>query len=122
MPLKLYGPGTDSGTFDYFTEAICGEGGASRSDYTASEDDNTIVQGVSGDKGSLGYFGYAYYLENKDSLKVVPVDGGGGPISPSEQTINDGSYAPLSRPIFIYVSNKALERPEVDTFVRFYLD
>jgi phosphate transport system substrate-binding protein len=119
--IKLYGPGTDSGTFDYFTEVINGEGGASRSDYNASEDDNTLVTGVSGDKYSLGYFGYAYYIENQDKLKIVPIDGGNGPVVPTEETINDGSYAPLSRPIFIYVSNKSLERPEVKAFVEYYL-
>jgi phosphate transport system substrate-binding protein len=119
--IKLYGPGTASGTFDYFTEAINGESGASRSDYTSSEDDNVLVQGVSGDKFSLGYFGFAYYIENEDKLKAVPIDGGNGPVAPSVETINDGTYAPLSRPIFIYVSPKALEKPEVKAFVEYYL-
>lgn len=120
--ITLYGPGTDSGTFDYFTEAINGKEDASRADYTASEDDNVLVLGVAGDKNSLGYFGYAYYAENTDKLKVVAVDGGKGCIEPSEKTINDGSYAPLSRPIFIYVNRKDLARPEVREFVRFYLE
>ncbi|KKM10580.1 hypothetical protein SY88_13000 [Clostridiales bacterium PH28_bin88] len=121
MEIKLYGPGTDSGTFEYFTEAIVGEAKKSRGDYTASEDDNQLVTGVSGDKGALGYFGYAYYLENKDKLKIVAVDGGNGPVVPSSDTINNGTYKPLSRPIFIYPSKKSLERPEVKEFVKYYL-
>ncbi|MBO2533084.1 phosphate ABC transporter substrate-binding protein, PhoT family (TC 3.A.1.7.1) [Planifilum fulgidum] len=121
-PIKLYGPGTASGTFGYFTEAIVGEEGKSRTDYTASEDDNVLVQGVSGDKYALGYFGYAYYAENKDRLKAVKIDGGDGPVEPTEQTINDGTYSPLSRPVFIYVSSKAMERPEVKEFVKFYIE
>ena len=120
--IALYGPGADSGTFDYFTEAINGDGGASRADYTASEDDNVIVTGVSGDKSALGYFGFAYYIENKDALKVVPVDGGNGPVEPTYENINSGTYAPLSRPIFIYVSTASAERAEVQRFVEFYLD
>ena len=120
--IKLYGPGTDSGTFDYFTKAICGEEGASRSDYTASEDDNTLVTGVHGDKHAMGYFGYAYYAENKDKLKLLGVDNGSGAVQPTEKTVRDGSYAPLSRPLYIYVRTSALERPEVKKFVRFYLD
>lgn len=122
QPIRLYGPGTDSGTFDYFTEVINGESGASRPDYTASEDDNVLVQGVSGDSNSLGFFGYAYYIANAASLKLVPIDGGSGPISPTEQTINDGTYSPLSRPIFIYVSKPSAARPEVRAFVEFYLE
>lgn len=121
-PIRLYGPGTDSGTFDYFTEAINGESGASRPDFTASEDDNVLVQGISGDENSLGFFGYAYYVENQDKLKIVPVDGGNGPIAPTATTINDGTYAPLSRPIFIYLNTASLARPEVRTFVDFYID
>jgi len=121
-PIRLYGPGTDSGTFDYFTEAINGESGASRPDYTASEDDNVLVQGISGDENSLGFFGYAYYIENQDKLKVVPVDGGNGPVVPNATTINDGTYAPLSRPIFIYLNTASLARSEVRTFVDFYID
>jgi len=119
--IKLYGPGTDSGTFDYFTEEINGKAQASRSDYNASEDDNVLVQGMEGDRYSLGYFGYAYYVENKDKLKVVPIDAGKGAIAPSEQTINDGTYSPLSRPIFIYVNKTALKRPEVYEFVKYYV-
>lgn len=120
--IRLYGPGTDSGTFDYFTETINGKSGASRSDYTASEDDNVLVQGIAGDRYALGYFGFAYYMENQDKLKVVPVDGGAGAVTPSRDTINDGSYAPLSRPLFIYINATALDRPEVARFVEFYLD
>jgi len=121
-PIRLYGPGTDSGTFDYFTEAVNGESGASRPDYTASEDDNVLVQGISGDENSLGFFGYAYYIENQDKLKVVPIDGGNGPVTPNAVTINDGTYSPLSRPIFIYLNTASLERQEVRTFVDFYID
>jgi phosphate transport system substrate-binding protein len=121
-PLRLYGPGTDSGTFDYFTEAINGESGASRPDYTASEDDNVLVQGISGDPYAMGFFGFAYYIENRDKLKAVPVDGGNGPIIPTAITINDGSYSPLSRPIFIYLNSASLARPEVSTFIDFYID
>ncbi|MBT5483614.1 MAG: PstS family phosphate ABC transporter substrate-binding protein [Gammaproteobacteria bacterium] len=121
-PLRLYGPGTDSGTFDYFTETINGESGASRPDYTASEDDNVLVQGISGDPYAMGFFGYAYYIENRDKLKVVPIDGGNGPVIPTTTTINDGSYIPLSRPIFIYLNSASLARPEVSAFVDFYID
>lgn len=120
--LKLYGPGTSSGTFEYFTEEIVGEPKKSRTDYTASEDDNALVKGVQGDKFSLGYFGYAYYKENQDSLKIVKINAGKGPIAPNEKTIENGTYAPLSRPIFIYVSSQSLKRPEVKRFVQFYLD
>ena len=119
--MKLFGPGTDSGTFDYFTAEINGEEGASRADYTASEDDNVLVQGVAGETGGMGYFGYAYYVENQDSLQVVGIDSGTGCISPSPETIADGSYAPLSRPVFIYVSTEALTRPEVAGFITFFL-
>ncbi len=121
MPLKLYGPGTDSGTFEYFTEAIMGKAKASRPDYTASEDDNTLVTGVSRDKGGLGYFGYAYYAENTKKLAAASIDNGNGPVAPSEKSVEDGSYQPLSRPIFIYVSEKALQKPEVKEFVDFYM-
>ena len=120
--MRLYGPDTDSGTFDYFTEEINGEAQASRSDYTASADDNVLVQGISGDKGSLGYFGYAYYEENKDKLKVIAVDDGNGCVVPSGTTIEDGSYTPLSRPLFIYVNAKSLENPEVKELVKFYME
>jgi phosphate transport system substrate-binding protein len=120
--IKLYGPGTDSGTFDYFTETINGKSGASRPDYTANEDDNALVRGISGDEGSLGYFGYAYYAANKDKLRVVAIDGGKGPVAPTEITINNGTYAPLSRPVFIYVRPDALDRKEVRAFVDFYIE
>ena len=120
--IRLYGPGTDSGTFDYFTKAINGEEQASRPDFTASEDDNVLVQGIAGDLYSLGYFGYAYYVENKDKMKVVPIDGGKGPVAPTIETINNGSYAPLSRPIFIYVRPSSLDDPAVASFVDFFLD
>ena len=121
-PLKLYGPGTDSGTFDYFTKAINGEERASRADYTASENDNQLVRGVASDKGGLGYFGYAYYAENKDLLKLLAVDGGDGCVAPDETTVRDGSYKPLSRPLFIYVRKSSLQRAEVLKFVTFYLE
>ncbi|MEO6435852.1 MAG: PstS family phosphate ABC transporter substrate-binding protein [Tepidisphaeraceae bacterium] len=121
--LKLYGAGSDSGTFDYFTEAIVGKAKSSRGDYTASEDDNVLVQGISNDKNALGYFGYAYYAENQDKLKAVPVvNKEGKPVLPSEATVKDGSYNPLARPIFIYVNKKSLaEKAEVKAFVQFYL-
>ncbi|HSW64137.1 MAG TPA: PstS family phosphate ABC transporter substrate-binding protein [Dissulfurispiraceae bacterium] len=122
VKLRLYGPGADSGTFDYFTEAINGKSKSSRSDFTASEDDNVLVNGVAGDKGGLGYFGLAYYETNKNKLKLVAIDGGKGPVSPSSRTVMDGTYTPLSRPVFIYVSKKAAEaKPEVKEFVDFYL-
>lgn len=121
VPLKLYGPGADSGTFDYFTEAVVGKSKSSRGDYTASEDDNVLVQGVSRDKGGLGYFGFAYYLENQKKLKAVAIDGGKGPIFPSSESVENGSYAPLSRPIFIYVNAKSMDKPEIREFVEFYL-
>ena len=119
--IKLYGPGTDSGTFDYFTEAIVGEEDASRPDFTASEDDNVLVQGVTGDRYSLGYFGYAYYAENTDKLKLVAVDGGAGCVAPDPATVQSGTYTPLSRPLFIYVKEQSLQRPEVKAFVEYYL-
>jgi phosphate transport system substrate-binding protein len=119
--LKLYGPGTDSGTFDYFTDEIVGEEGASRPDYTASEDDNVLVQGVQGDPGALGYFGFAYYEENADRLKLLGVDGGTGCIQPSVETIETQTYAPLSRPLFLYVSDVGLAKPQVEAFVEFHL-
>lgn len=123
--LNLYGAGVDSGTYDYFTKAIVGKEHSSRGDFTASEDDNVLVQGVSSDVGALGFFGYAYYLENKDRLRLVSVDNekGSGPIAPNFNTVADGTYQPLSRPIFIYVSTKALEEnAEVDKFMNFVLD
>lgn len=125
--IHLFGPGADSGTFDYFTEAIVGKEGASRGDFTSSEDDNVLVQGIANDRFALGYFGMAYYEENKDKLKLVAIDdenadNGNGPILPSLQTVVDGTYQPLSRPIFVYVRKDALEgKPEVEQFVTFYL-
>ena len=119
--LELFGPGTDSGTFDYFTDVINGEEGASRTDYSPSEDDNVIVQGVSGSKGGLGYFGFTYYEENSDTLKALEVDSGEGCVAPSSETAQDGTYTPLSRPLFIYASKAAAERPEVAAFLEFYL-
>jgi len=123
LELKLFGAGSDSGTFDYFTEAINGKEKQSRADYTASEDDNTLVQGVSGNRGALGYFGYAYYTENKSRLKVLKIDAGKGAgcVEPNDTTIAAYTYAPLARPIFIYPKNTALSRPEVLEFVKFYL-
>ncbi len=123
LPLKLYGPGVDSGTFDYFTEAIVGKAKASRGDFTASEDDNVLVQGIAGDKGGLGYFGVAYYEENKDKLKLVPIVNPktGQAVLPSIDTVMEGIYQPLSRPLFIYVNLKSVEKPEVREFVEFYL-
>ena len=112
-PLRLYGPDTDSGTFDFFTEEINGEAQVSRADYTASTDDNVLVQGISGDRNALGYFGYAYYAENADKLKLVSVDNGDGCVTPTPDTILSGEYKPLTRPLFIYVNKKSLERPEV---------
>lgn len=121
-PLHLYGPGVASGTFDYFTEVIVGESGSSRGDFTASEDDNVLVQGVSTDKYALGFFGLAYYEENTDKLKLTGVDNGeGSPVKPSVQTISNGTYAPLSRPLFIYVSADAAQKESVQKFVEFYL-
>ena len=119
--LVLFGAGTDSGTFDYFTAAIVGKEKASRGDYTPSEDDDVLVQGVSRTKGGLGYFGLAYYENNQDKLKLVAIDNGSGPVKPSRETVLNGTYQPLARPLFIYVSVKALERPEVAEFVRFYI-
>ncbi len=122
-PIKLFGAGSDSGTFDYFTEAITGKSKASRGDYTASEDDNVLVQGVSQDVNAIGYFGYAYYAENTARLKALPIiEKDGKPaVTPSEASVLDGSYQPLSRPIFIYVNAKALAKPEVREFAEYYL-
>ena len=119
---SLYGPGVASGTYDYFTEVIVGESGASRGDYTASEDDNVLVQGIAGDENAIGFFGLAYYEENKDLLKLIGVDSGNGPVLPNLETVKNGTYSPLSRPIFIYISDIAATRPEVVEFVNFYLD
>jgi phosphate transport system substrate-binding protein len=122
-PLELYGPGTDSGTFDYFTDEINGEEGASRSDYNASEDDNVLVQGVTGSPNALGYFGFTYYEENADSLKAISIDSGDGCVEPSAETARDGSYTPLARPLFIYVANSSYaEKPQVAAFVDYYVE
>jgi phosphate transport system substrate-binding protein len=122
-PIELYGPGTDSGTFDYFTDEINGDEGVSRTDYNASEDDNVLVQGVSGSANALGYFGYTYYEENADALKAVEIDNGDGCVAPSAETAQDGSYSPLARPLFIYVSNSAAaEKPELKAFIDFYAE
>jgi phosphate transport system substrate-binding protein len=121
-PLKLFGAGADSGTFDYFTEAITGKSKSSRGDFTASEDDNVLVTGVSRDVNALGFFGYAYYVENKDKLKAVPIvdKEGGKAVAPSMESVLDGSYQPLARPIFIYVNAKSLSKPEIKEFVTYY--
>jgi phosphate transport system substrate-binding protein len=121
-PLKLFGPGPDSGTFDYFTEVINGKAKQSRSDYTPSEDDNALVTGVAGDKDALGYFGFAYLEANLDKIKPVAIDSGGGCTEPNKENVNAGKYKPLARPLFIYPSIKALERPEFAAFVQYYLD
>jgi phosphate transport system substrate-binding protein len=121
-PLKLFGAGTDSGTFDYFTDVINGEEGASRTDYSPSEDDNVTVQGVAGSRGGLGYFGFSYYEENTDKLKALKIDNGEGCVAPGVEAAQTGEYAPLSRPLFIYPSAKALEREEVLAFVEYYVE
>lgn len=121
-PLKLYGPGADSGTFEYFTEAINGKTKATRGDFTASEDDNVLVQGVSRDVGGLGYFGFSYYIENKDKLTAVSVIAPGKPaVAPSIETVVNGTYQPLARPIFIYINAKSAQRPEVKEFAEYYM-
>ena len=120
-PLRLYGPGVDSGTFDYFTETINGQAQSSRGDFTSSEDDNILVHGIYGDKNSLGYFGYAYFRENRAKLKPLQVNAGDGCVGPTEESINDGSYSPLSRPLFIYVSSSALQELQVKEFIRYYI-
>jgi phosphate transport system substrate-binding protein len=122
-PLKLFGPGADSGTFDYFTDAINGKEKSSRGDFTASEDDNVLVQGVSRDVNAIGYFGLAYYVENKDKLKAAPIvnKGSSKGVEPSLETVMDGTYQPLARPIFIYVSDKSMNKPEVKEFIEYYL-
>jgi phosphate transport system substrate-binding protein len=123
VPLTLFGPGTDSGTFDYFTDEINGEEGASRTDYQASEDDNVLVQGVAGDRGGLGYFGFSYFEQNQDRLKALEVDGGSGCVAPSQETARDGSYAPLSRPLFVYVKRTSFDdNDSVRDFMTFMLD
>ena len=120
--IGLYAPGVDSGTFDYFTETVNGESQASRADFLPSEDDNVLVTGIAGDRGALGYFGHAYYAENADRLKLVAIDGGNGCILPTDETINNGTYSPLSRPLFIYVSSEAIKEPQVNAFIEYYLD
>jgi len=120
--IKIYSPGTDSGTFDYFKETVVGKDGKIRSDMSVSEDDNTLVNGVEGDVNAIGFFGCAYYFENKAKLKVVPIDGGKGAVAPSPTTIVDGTYAPFSRPLFIYVSRKSAEKLEVQAFVKYFLE
>jgi phosphate transport system substrate-binding protein len=120
--LTLAGPGTDSGTFDFFTKEINGEEDASRTDYQATEDDNVIVQAVEGDKGGLGYFGLSYFEQNQENLSDLEVDGGSGCVAPSTETVQDGSYTPLSRPLFVYVKNESLQKPEVKAFVQYLLD
>src|SRR5258708_21424689 len=122
QPMKLFGPGADSGTFDYFTEAVVGKSKSSRGDFTASEDDNVLVQGVSRDVNGLGYFGFAYYVENKDKLKAVPiVNEKGQAVEPSMEAVERGIYSPLARPIFIYINAKSLAKPEVKEFAEYYM-
>lgn len=121
-PLMLFGPGADSGTFDYFTEAVTGKAKSSRGDYTASEDDNVLVQGVEHNKNALGYFGFAYYISHKDQMRAVPIEKADGTqILPSTAAVTDGTYQPLSRPLFIYISDKAAQREDVRKFIEFYL-
>jgi phosphate transport system substrate-binding protein len=122
VPLKLFGAGTDSGTFDFFTEKIVGKEGASRTDYSPSEDDNVTVQGVGGSRGGLGYFGFSYFEENQDKLKALKINGGNGCVAPSSDAARNGTYTPLSRPLFIYPKAASLNRPEVETFVEYYVE
>jgi phosphate transport system substrate-binding protein len=125
--IHLFGPGVDSGTYDYFTAAVVGTEHSSRGDFTSSEDDNVLVQGVAMDRLALGFFGYAYYAENRAKLKAIPIDdendaNGKGPVQVSPETVIDGTYSPLSRPIFVYVGKGQLARPEIQTFMKFYVD
>jgi phosphate transport system substrate-binding protein len=120
--LRLFGPGTDSGTFDYFTDVINGEEGASRSDYSATEDDNVIVQGVGGEEGGLGYLGFTYFEENQSTLKALEVDAGDGCVAPSAESAQDGSYTPLSRPLYVYVKKESLAKPEVEAFATYMVE
>lgn len=122
LPIQLFGPGSASGTFEYFTEAVNGSARASRTDYTPSEDDNVLVQGVANNPGGLGYFGLAYYEHNRNRLRALGINAGSGPVLPSVQTVENGTYAPLSRPIFIYVNAEALRRPQVQQFVQYYIN
>ena len=121
LPLKLYGAGADSGTFDYFTEAVNGKAKSIRADYTPSEDDNVLVQGIENDKGALGFIPYAYYAPHATRMKALGINGGKGVVLPSEKTVIDGSYAPMSRPLFIYVKASEAKRPEIKEFVEFFL-
>jgi phosphate transport system substrate-binding protein len=121
QPLRLFGPGVDSGTFDYFTEAINGKSHVSRTDFTKSEDDNVLVKAVAGDVNAMGFLGYAYYKENKSKLKALAINNGKATVAPTEVTINNGTYAPLSRKVFIYVSKKSMQKPEVKKFLNFYI-
>jgi len=120
--IHLFGPGVASGTYDYFTEVIVGESGSSRGDFTASEDDHVLVQGVATDKYAIGFFGLAYFEENKDKLKLAAIDNGNGPVKPNLETVGNGTYSPLSRPLFIYINNVAAQKEEVKAFVNFYLE
>jgi phosphate transport system substrate-binding protein len=120
-PMKVFSPGTDSGTFDYFKEVVIGKDGNVRSDMSVSEDDNALVMGVAGNLDGIGYFGLAYFEENQSKLRAIPIDGGKGPVAPSMKTVNDGTYAPFSRPLFIYVNRKSADRTEVQAFIDFYL-
>ncbi|WP_432797826.1 PstS family phosphate ABC transporter substrate-binding protein [Poriferisphaera sp. WC338] len=122
IEVVMYTPGTDSGTFDYFKEKVAGKKGTFRGDMTVSEDDNVLVNGIAGDKGAIGFFGCAYYFENMNKLKAIAIDGGNGPVLPSAETIENGSYSPFSRPLFIYVNAKAADSPQVDAFVKFYFE
>jgi phosphate transport system substrate-binding protein len=121
VTLRLFGAGASSGTFDYFTEAVNGKAKVGRGDYTATEDDNVTVKGVAGDKGALGYFGYSYYEANKSTLKAVAIDSGKGPVLPSVETVKNGTYTPLARPLFIYINAKSMDKPDVKEFVTYYL-
>tara|TARA_R110002050_G_scaffold16205_1_gene49416 strand:- start:92 stop:598 length:507 start_codon:yes stop_codon:yes gene_type:complete len=120
--IHLFGPGIASGTYDYFTEAIMGKSGSSRGDYTASEDDHILVQGIAGDKYALGFFGLAYYTENADKLKLIGVNNGTDVVKPTLETVSNGTYAPLSRPLFIYVNSTSIKQPEVVAFVQYFLE
>ena len=122
QPIKLYSPGTDSGTFDYFKEVVAGKKGAIRGDMSVSEDDNVLVRGVEGDEYALGFFGFAYFVENKDKLNALAIDAGKGAVTPSHDTVEKGTYAPFSRPLFIYINRKSADRPAVKAFVSFYLE
>ena len=122
VPLKLYGPGHESGTFDYFTNAINGKEGATRTDYTATEDDNVTVRGVAGSRGGMGYFGFSYFEQNENQLKSVMIDSGDGCVVPSVSSVQNGTYRPLSRPLFIYPTAEALKRPEVEDFVEYFVE